>query len=652
MTARAIGIGLFCAVMINLVMLYSDYYVDNTPLILNHFPTAGMAVLMLLIVINAVWRRWGSPSRFSQGELLLIWSMIGVAGGIGATGFGRAVPGFAAGPAYFATGTNGYEVYLLAHLPDWMVVSKDPASKAVQWYFEGLPRDQSIPWGAWVVPMAAWAAFAGCLYCVMFAFSSMFLQQWSERERLTFPIIYLPLEMTREAPPGRLFNDFLRNPAVWMGAAIPILLYAVNGLKTYFPAIPEIPTQWGTWNWFADRPWNQFNLGWAYVYFSIIGLTFLLTTEVSFSLWFFYFLHRLSYVFVAWIGAGGTGFFGNWRTNVIVFEAAGAVLVLAGFLFWSARRSLGAWLQRVRSGADDAAADLLPARLTLFLLIVGFGGMLGWVMLGGASWWAALLGILLFVCVVLVLTRLVVEAGLLLVGTEAIAYEFVSGLVPPAWVSGPTLTTFVSLRGGLMSDLREILMPYVLHGVRACSMARLNGRKIMAVFAVTVVVALLAASFGRIATGYKYGAIHGDTAYNLGWQSWLYPHAVKYQVSPPSYPFVQAGEVKVVPVTVAHVGVGAGLTAAMLLLRAKFLWWPLNPIGFIVCGSWAISVIWFSLLLGWMAKASIMTFGGATAYRRALPFFLGLVLGEAVIATTWIGVSLMTGSPGVYMLPH
>jgi len=134
--------------------------------------------------------------------------------------------------------------------------------------------------------------------------------------------------MTREAPAGRIVNDFFRNPVVWVAAAIPIVIYTINGLKTYLPGIPTIPLSYSTWGFFPDRPWNQFNLGWAYVYFSIIGLTFLLTTEVSFSLWFFFVLYRLSYVFTAWLGAGDTGFWGNWRTNVIVFQAAGAVFVM------------------------------------------------------------------------------------------------------------------------------------------------------------------------------------------------------------------------------------------------------------------------------------------------------------------------------------
>src|SRR6185436_11585591 len=123
-------------------------------------------------------------------------------------------------------------------------------------------------------------------YAVMFAFTALLYRQWADRERLTFPIVLLPLELSRDPRPGRRINEFLTNPVMWCGAAVPILVYGWEGLRSYLPVPP--PLHWGTWNWFPDRPWKEFNLGMAHVYFAIVGLTFLLTTEVAFSLWFFY----------------------------------------------------------------------------------------------------------------------------------------------------------------------------------------------------------------------------------------------------------------------------------------------------------------------------------------------------------------------------
>ncbi len=648
MTARAVCLGLLCAVAMNLVMNYNDYYLRNTLLMGNHLPTAGVGVLLAMILgFNAFVP---ARMRFGQGELLLVWGMIGVAGGIGASGLMRYLPGWLVGPAYYATNANGYDTYLLPHLPAWMVVTRDPNSSAARWFFEGLPKDRSIPWGLWLRPLAVWSAFALLLYGAMFALTSLFFRQWADRERLIFPIVYLPLEMTREPAEGRRLNAFLTTPTVWLGAAVPILVLGVNGLRSYYPALPAIQLGWSTYGLFPDRPWSEFDLADANVYFSIIGLTFLLSTEVSLSFWVFFVLYKLSYVWIAWAGAGGEGgFYSDWWRQVSVHEAAGAIVTIAGFLTWSARASLARWLRDAWGGR--AGDDLLPARLTLVLAAGGVAGMVAWLMAAGVVWWAAVAAIILFLCVLLVLTRLVAEAGLLFVVSDVAAYDVATGLVPSGWMGPRTLVGLTMQKGVLMHTLREILMPYLMNGVRAATLARLHAGRVLAVFGVTVVVAILASAAGRITTCYKYGGVNGDDFANLQMQQGYFGNLVGHQKSPRTYDWLAAGRVRILPVSVAHAGIGAALAAGMLFLRARFLWWPLTPFGFIMCGTWAIAAIWFSIFLGWLAKWCAMTFGGATAYRRALPFFLGLILGESLIASVWTVVSLITGRPGLYVLP-
>jgi len=652
-TARAVCIGLFCGVLLNLVMLYNDYYLHNTPLVLNHMPTAGMAVLIVLLAGNTVVRKVRGGGGLARGELLLVWAMVSIAGGIGATGFGRGVPGFAAGPAYFATAANEYGRYVADALPGWMVVTKDPDSRALRWYFEGLPRNANLPWSEWLGPLLAWGAFGLAMYAVMFGFTAVFQLRWVREERLTFPLTVLPLEMTRDPAPGRLVNDFLGNPVAWAGAAVPVLVYLVNGLGTYWTGLPRIPLLWSASGLFPDRPWSQFDLGDVGIYFPIVGLTFLLTTDVSFSIWFFYVLFQASFVLVAVVGAGSAGgFWGNWWTGVAVFQTAGAMLAFAAVLVWAARRGLGGWLRRAARGATDADADLLPPRLALCLLLGGMAGQVVWVRLAGASWWTAVVGITLFACEILVLTRLVVEAGLLYTGTEANSDDFLMGIVPAQWVGQRAAAAFVELRGAFMCDMREILMPYLTNGVQACSAAGMRAAKVLSVFALAVAIAVVAAMYGRITTAYKYGAIGGDTSYSLDKQQAGYGKLARFQKNPPAYQWVMAGRARIMPVTAAHTAVGAGVILLLVLLRGRFAWWPINPVGYLMCCSWGIGWAWFSVFLGWLAKALIMTFGGAAAYRKALPFFLGLVLGHAVIAVFWTLVSLVTATPGVQMLPN
>ena len=175
--------------------------------------------------------------------------------------------------------------------------------------------------------------------------------------------------------------------------------------------------------------------------------------------------------------------------------------------------------------------------------------------------------------------------------------------------------------------------------------------KVLVVFAVTALIAIGVAAYGRIATGYKYGGINLDPWSNVwGPDSYLSTTHSRMSLNR-DYEWVRAADVNVVPVNAAQVGAGAALAAGLLWLRANFLWWPLHPFGLALCAAWSTSVIWFSIFLGWLAKAAIMSFGGANAYRRTMPFFLGLVLGEALIAGVLLLISLALGQPAKPILP-
>jgi len=55
-----------------------------------------------------------------------------------------------------------------------------------------------------------------------------------------------------------------------------------------------------------------------------------------------------------------------------------------------------------------------------------------------------------------------------------------------------------------------------------------------------------------------------------------------------------------------------------------------------------MNCVWLPLCLSWLAKVLIMRYTGARGYRAAIPFALGLILGEFVVGSLWalIGVAL------------
>ena len=93
------------------------------------------------------------------------------------------------------------------------------------------------------------------------------------------------------------------------------------------------------------------------------------------------------------------------------------------------------------------------------------------------------------------------------------------------------------------------------------------------------------------------------------------------------------------------------IVGALSVLRTRFVWWPLHPIGYAVGNTDTMTWIWFPTLLGWLFKTLILRYGGINLYRSALPFFLGLVLGDYAISGLWALFFLATGLPGYRTFP-
>jgi hypothetical protein len=55
--------------------------------------------------------------------------------------------------------------------------------------------------------------------------------------------------------------------------------------------------------------------------------------------------------------------------------------------------------------------------------------------------------------------------------------------------------------------------------------------------------------------------------------------------------------------------------------------------------------LWACFFVAWAAKAVITRYGGARAYQKALPFFVGLTLGEFVVGSFWCAFGAIMKMP-------
>jgi hypothetical protein len=104
---------------------------------------------------------------------------------------------------------------------------------------------------------------------------------------------------------------------------------------------------------------------------------------------------------------------------------------------------------------------------------------------------------------------------------------------------------------------------------------------------------------------------------------------------------------------ITAIAVGFGVLGLLLLLRQKFLSFPLHPIGYMVLllsihYSWADpyvrngdhdllqgSVIWGSALVAWTIKRLVVKYGGMNVYKQAKPFFIWMVIGSVSAVFLW-----------------
>jgi hypothetical protein len=100
------------------------------------------------------------------------------------------------------------------------------------------------------------------------------------------------------------------------------------------------------------------------------------------------------------------------------------------------------------------------------------------------------------------------------------------------------------------------------------------------------------------------------------------------------------------------VGIGSLFALFLAIMRMRFVWWPFHPIGYAVAFTErTIHWIWAPMLVGWGAKVLALKHGGVRTYRKFLPFFLGLILGDFFMGGFWGVIGLSSNAPGYLIFP-
>ena len=635
-TARSVILGAVLMLVLSFAIPYNDYYLSGTFITGNHLPLGCVFILtMLVLVVNVVLKKVQDGWQLRPSELIVVWCMMIVPSGIPSSGLSRYFFSMLVGPFYYATEENQWNDLMLRHVPKWLVPSTDGRSDVVRFFFEGLPEDMGVPWSAWKGPLLIWSIFIILLYFIMFCLCVILRKQWVEREKLSFPLMQLPLEIT-QAPEGKsLVNPFFRNRLVWIGFAIPVVIHTVNGLHRYFPNVPMIPMLIRVNQLFTQPPWNAMQLRELWIYPSVVGFVYLLTLEVSFSFWFFFLFLQLELLLAALFG---NRLGGNWSAFA-VHQQAGAFIVFAGLLCWRLRAHLKDVARKAWSSdyAVDDSNEPFSYRVAFFGLLFGTVLISAWCAAAGMSFLYSFIATWLMIAILIVLTRLVAQGGLLFIYQNFCPYDLLTTVVGGASVPAPTLTLLAMQNVVFIHDARECMMPSVLNAFKVGGETKVKQRGLLGALVLSVVMVTVASGAFFLYMTYTHGGTNLDWfgmrsvfGFKLGpWSSAIrHPRGTHWT-------------------NARYLFYGAALMAFLFHLGSRYYWWPLHPLGLLMANSYAMTHFWFSIMMGWFIKLCILKYGGGRTYKQLRPAFLGIVLGECFIGGIWIIVGFLLGKGGV-----
>jgi len=636
LTWRAILIGVLASAFLGDWSQYAELIIHGTQISLTYPPIGGFFIFLCIYVsFNVVLKLFHSGLALNRAELLVIFTMVVMASGIASIDLAQKLIPMIAGPFYYATENKPYAEAFLSSIPAWLSPS-DP--DVVRGLYEG--SRAGVPWDAWLVPLTAWTLFTVATYVLMMSLVTVFRRQWVSNERLLFPLAAVALEVIDDPHPGRFANQFWRSKIMWIGLGAAFVLHLYNGLHAYYAILPEVELAslmgkgYPTYTW--GRPWNA--MGTVYFAFHplIIGLSFLLTREVSFSLWAFYWIARLEAVLGTGLGlngvtipSGGDGFpFPGQQT-------AGAYLALAGVSIWLARRPL--WKLLVTGLAFAKADDgdeSLSYRAAVWGAVLSFAFLVAWCSYAHISPWAAALVLLIAFGYNLAMTRLVSEAGMpWMAEPDWRAHDILRALVPYGSLPQATWSS-VAVLLAFTHDMRVSPMPRIMQSLKIADEFKTSSRELTWALLIATLVAIPVSYWALLQAAYGHGGVAINT-----YRFVSLPTA--------STQFME----KLMGVNSKHtdwlsaaiVGYGALKLVVLAWLRTKYLWWPLHPVGYAMSYIVYLPREWLSVCLGWLSQTLLLRYGGFGAFRKLRPLFLGMIMGAMLAAGVWLIIDGVTG---------
>jgi hypothetical protein len=588
-------------------------------------------ILLCLTMLNRLVVRFAPGRQLQRGELLLIYSVLCIGSCVSGHDMLEVFVPMLTWSFQHANASNGWKELINSHLKPGLFVSDKSVYLG---YYIG--NDSIWRWHyirAWLPVTLAWTAFISVLLMVMLCINAILRKQWTDNERLTYPIVQLPLQITSEQAfsPRGLF----RNRLFWVAFVLAGFIDTVNSLNYYYPSIPTILTP-GFGQSYLDigpyvvnKPWNA--IGWTPFSFYpfMVGLGMFMPLDFLFSCVFFFWLWKFEKV-----ACVAMAYDQDPRFPYTENQAFGAYISFCLYSVWMSRGYLKQVLRRAfgLSSSVDDRGEPISYRAAIGGIVVGVAGLVWFATYLGMTWWIGILFFLMYFALALAITRMRAELGTPIHDLHFTGPEMVMTRVAGSRAFDANNLTVFATFFWFNRAYRCQPMPHQLEAFKMAEQTRTEYRKWFFALLILGAVATFVAFWVILHLMYDYGAA-GKSHMSFGTEA--FDNLTTWLRSPERGKF---GELMAV-------FVGFGIAFLLQWLRVRLPWWPLHPLAFAVTSAWEINLVWLPLCLAWMFKSLILRYGGRRGFHNALPFFIGLMLGQFVVGSLWNIYGIAQGLP-------
>lgn len=583
-----------------------------------------MAALIVLVALNATLWKFAPAFSFTTADMVIIFGIVSVASAASAewTFVNMTYVHVFAG---FAERDPAYADVFLKYLPSSMYFMdgsqvRDYVAGGNGWWYFVSRLD------IWLPKIAMWTLLYGLITVALLCVNSIMRDAWLRRERLSFPIIQLPVAMVERDGRGPLW----RSRIMWSAFAIMFAIDILNGLHYLYPNLPQVPVKEFVHDLrdvFTEQPMRSIGFTPISLYPFIAAMAIFVPSDLLFSVVFFFIVRKAILVILATYGLTSDTFAGGFLTPAPPYfteQTWGALIGLFATAMWVARGYLKEVWQDIRTGAP--AKDGGVSHRTAFTIFLAcFAGVLAFLSMTDLPLYLMVPYFAAFVGFSMVVTRMRAQLG---PPTHEFAYLGPNQLLMNFYGTRNITDKSASLLGTVFLGINRLSrshpMPVQLEAMKMADIANVNQARMFRLLAVGLVVGLFLGALFFVQRGYVRGADPG----------WGDPKAVLDGVrNNPAGPSI-AG--------MSMVFVGFAVVTVLDLVRFNFPGFWLHPVGYALSMNFGVDYYWSGLLVALLVKTSVQRYYGLRGYTRLRYAAFGILIAEYGAEMIWAVMAMVT----------